>query len=246
MTRSNLLTTFSLLAFSLTASATVYSGNGNAGFGGPVGLGSLSLTDNGTTISGTLTTGAGGFGGGNALVLYIDSTPGGFTDTSGFADANDGNRRAISGFDGGANRSLMTFMSGFNPDYALSLAPGGGDNFGGLWQLANGGNNSLPFVSSANLNPLTAGGATYTFSFSVASIGLTPNSGQSFTLFGTYISDTGFRSTEAIAGNDTGTQGWNPFTQTADATYTIVPEPTTAALASLSGLAALFAWKRKK
>ncbi len=247
MTRCNLLTTTGLIALALNASAqTVYTGNGNTGFGGPVGNGSLSLSDNGTTISGTFTPGTTGFGN-NALVLYIDSVPGGFADTSGFADANDGNRRAISGFDGGSNRSLMTFMSGFSPDYAIALAPGGGDNFGGLWQLANGGGNSLPFVTSVNMNPTSAGGASYTFSFNVNSIGLTPNSGQSFELFGTYISDTGFRSTEAIAGNDSGTQGWNAFTQTGDATYTIaVPEPSMAAFAGLGGLAALFAWKRRK
>src|SRR4029077_12335737 len=125
-----------------------------------------------------------------------------FADTSGFADGADGLRRAISGFDGGGNRSLLTFSGGFLPDYAIALGPAD-DNFGGLWQLANGGANSLNFISSVNLSPTgNANSATYTFSFNVSQIGLTPNSGQSFELFGTYISDTGYRSTEAIAGND--------------------------------------------
>src|SRR2546421_6307396 len=99
----------------LSSSAATYSGNGNSGFGGPIGLGSLTLTDNGTTVSGTVNKGANGFN--DVLVLYIDSQAGGFSDTSGFADSGpgDGLRKAISGFDGGGNRSLLTF-SGMSPD----------------------------------------------------------------------------------------------------------------------------------
>jgi hypothetical protein len=243
MTRRTLLTTVGLAVLGFSASAATYPGNGNSGFGGPVGLGSLTLTDDGTTISGTINKGPNGFN--DALVLYIDSVPGGFTDTSGFADGADGLRKAISGFDGGANRSLMTFTGGFTPDYAIALGPAD-DNFGGLWQLVAGGANSLNFISSVNLNPVgNNNSSTYTFSFNVSQIGLTPNSGQSFSLFGTYTSDSGYRSDEAVAGNDVGSQGWNPFVQTGDVTYTIVPEPSAVALAGLGGLA-LFKWKRKK
>src|SRR6478752_4289382 len=105
----------SLAGASFSAHSATYSGNGSLDFGGPVGTGTLSLSDNGTTISGTLTKGSGSLN--DSLVIYIDSTAGGFADTSGFADANDGLRKSISGFDGGANRSLMTFASGFSPDY---------------------------------------------------------------------------------------------------------------------------------
>ena len=87
----------------VSALAATYSGNGNSGFGGPIGLGSLTLTDNGTTVSGTVNKGPNGFN--DVLVLYIDSVSGGFSDTSGFGDGADGLRRAISGFDGGGNRS---------------------------------------------------------------------------------------------------------------------------------------------
>src|SRR5437762_11137563 len=110
-----------LSSMAITAQSATYSGNGNSGFGGPIGLGSLTLTDNGTTISGTVNKGPNGFN--DVLVLYIDSTAGGFADTSGFADGADGLRKAISGFDGAANRSLMTFSGGFNPDYAIALGP---------------------------------------------------------------------------------------------------------------------------
>src|SRR5436853_1675382 len=134
-----------LAGYSFSALAATYSGNGNTGFGGPIGLGSLTLTDNGTTVSGTVNKGPNGFN--DVLVIYIDSQAGGFSDTSGFADSADGLRRAISGFDGGSNRSVLTFGAGFTPDYALALGPAA-DNFGGLWQLTNGGPNSLNFITS--------------------------------------------------------------------------------------------------
>jgi uncharacterized protein (TIGR03382 family) len=218
---------------SAAALGATYSGNGNSGFGGPIGLGSLTLTDDGTTVSGTVTKGSNGFN--DVLVLYIDSVAGGFADTSGFADGNDGLRKAISGFDGGTNRSLMTF-SGMLPDYAIALGPQS-DSFGGLWQLANGGGNSLNYVNSMNLSPTgNANSATYTFSFNLADIGITPNSGASFTILGTYTSNSGYRSDEAIAGNDAGTQGWNAFQQTASVTYTTVPAPGVLALLGLGGV----------
>src|SRR6267378_1696044 len=233
----------SLLFLSLSIQAATYSGNGNSGFGGPIGLGSLTLTDDGTTVSGTVNKGPNGFN--DVLVLYINSIGSGFSDTSGFADGADGLRKSISGFDGGANRSLLTMPGGFLPDYAIALGPASA-NFGGLWQLANGGANSLNFVSSVNLNPTGNNNSpTYTFSFNVSQIGLTPNSGATFSLLGTYISDSGYRSDEAMAGNDVGAQGWNPFLGTASVTYTIVPEPSTFALLGF-GLAAVAVARRRR
>jgi len=240
-TKSCLVLVAWVVGLCLSARAATYSGNGNSGFGGPIGQGSLSLTDDGTTVSGTVTKGAGAFN--DILVLYVDSGPGGFANTLGFTDSGDGSRKAISGIDGGGNRSVLTMPSGFLPDYAIALGPAS-ESFGGAWQLLNGA--SLPFVGSVNLIPTgNASSSSYTFSFDVTQIGLSPNSAQSFRLLGTYISNTGFRSDEALAGNVTGTQGYNPFVGTADASYTIVPEPSTGLLFGLAAFGAVFGRRRR-
>ena len=156
----------------------------------------------------------------DVLVLYIDTGVGGFTNTSGFADNSGTLQSAVSGYSS-SGRSVLTMSPGFAPDYAIALGPTAGPG-GGLWRLANGGSGSLIFSNSINLTPLnTATAYAYAFSFDVRDIGLTPKSGATFKLFGTYVSNTGYRSTEAVAGNDTGTQGWNPFSNTATSSYTI-------------------------
>jgi N-acetylneuraminic acid mutarotase len=196
------------------ARAEQYHGNGDAGSGGAIGNGTLTLSDDGTNISGTLTVGGSM---NDVLVLYIQTGPGGFADTSGFNDQGDSCRQAISGVSA-SGRSLLTFASGFQPNYAIALAPAAGGG-GGLWQLANGGNNNLVYLTNVNLAPLNSSGP-YTFSFPAALIGMIPGVRSTFQVFGTYVRTDGSRSTEAIAGDLTGAEGWNPFNQTAYANYT--------------------------
>jgi hypothetical protein len=245
MTKKNLIaTSVALLALGITAQAATFSGNGNTGFGGPVGLGSLTLTDDGTTLSGIYNKGPNGFN--DVLVIYIDSVSGGFSTTAGFTDTGDGLRKAISGFDG-SNRSTLNFASGFLPDYAIALGPSS-DNFGGLWTLVNGGSHG--FDTSVGLTPTgTPTSPTYSFSLSLASIGLTPGAGQSFDLYGTYISNSGYRADEAVAGTGSGAQGWgNTITESTFSVFTTtpVPEPGTLALFGMSGLAMLHLLRRRK
>src|SRR5437660_1527696 len=109
-----------MILFCLTGKAATYGGNGNSVFGGPIGLGSVTLTDNSTTVSGTVNKGPNGFN--DVLVIYIYTfRSGGFSNTTGFADNADGLRKAICGFDGGTNRSVLTFPDGFRPLYAIAL-----------------------------------------------------------------------------------------------------------------------------
>ncbi|HYO09614.1 MAG TPA: PEP-CTERM sorting domain-containing protein [Tepidisphaeraceae bacterium] len=223
-----------LACTSVAGAATTYNGNGNTGFGGAVGTGSVTLSDDGTTLSGTWTRGAGNAN--DVLVLYIDAMNGGFTDTSGFTDNIDALRRAISGFNGG-DRSALTFPTGFDADYAIALGPKAA-NFGGFFTLASGGAHTYGTNGSngsANLSPVgTESASSYTFSIPLSLIG----SPTSFDLFGTYIADSGFRSTEFVAGTATGTQGHNAFTGTSNGTY-VVPEPGSLTLLALGAVGLL-------
>ncbi len=227
------LTSF-LVAAALGANAqSTFNGNGNTGFGGPVGNGNLVVANDGVNITFTLNTTAAL--GGNDLVLYLDTVAGGFSSTAGFNDAADGGRSAVSGFSG-SGQSVLTFASGFSADYALGI----GNGFASLFTLANGGNNSLTYNTGAS----QGGASPYSLTVSLASLGLT--AGQSFNLFGTLVSESGYRSSETVAGNDTGTQGWNPYTQTSFSTFTTtaVPEPSTVFL-SLSGVATFVLLRRR-
>jgi hypothetical protein len=198
------------------ARATTYPGNGATGFGGPIGKGTLTLTDDGTNIYGTLTNGNGASLN-DCLVIYIDNgMGGGFNSTLDFTDDADPNRKSISGYDG-THRSVMTFMTNFNPQYAIALFPNNGTGgFTGLWTLKNNG--TFPFIANVSNGPLTVAGPNG-FLFAVTDIGLTQGTKASIKIFGTLISDTAFRSDEAIAGNDSGTDGNNPFTQTGYGVY---------------------------
>lgn len=237
------LSVAAIVVLGFNAPATTYLGNGSASFNGAIGNGSLTLTDNGTTVFGSLTTGAGL--GGNAFVLYIQTAAGGFGTTSGFNDNGDQLRTAISQYNGAGNQSILNFSAGFAPNYALALQPDSGINFGGIWQLANGGANSLPFDTSVGLSPTGSDAAgTYNFSFSLASIGLT--GGQSFELFGMQVSTTGYSSAETIGGNVTGTLGYGGTqTETSFSTIVTTPEPSTMVLGA-SGMATLLLLRRRR
>src|SRR5258706_15670764 len=92
-----------------------------------------------------------------------------------------------------------------------------------MWQLANGGAASLNFVTSVNLSPSGDPiSPTYSFSFNVSEIGQQSNSGDTFWMLGTYIRNDGYRSDEAVLGNLSGVQGWNPFTVTDYKEYTFL------------------------
>lgn len=247
------------LAFALmmvtasAAMATTYTGNGQSGFGGPVGLGSLSITDNGSgAVTFNLTNGNPGSGFNDALVIYIDTIAGGASDTSGYTDTGGGGdylRKAISGFDG-ANRSTLTMPGGFAPDFAIALTPSNNANFGGLWNLGNPAN--FTFVNNVNLTPNNnTAAANYTFTLNMSDLGL-PNSGT-FNFVTTYLNANGaFRSNEAIGNHFTnegaGNFGANPATATGFSTFsaTAVPEPATVMLLAPGALAGLFFIRRRR
>jgi hypothetical protein len=199
--------------------ATNYAGNGSTSFGGNIGKGSLSVTDNGTNLTFTITPNGGNLGG-NDLALYIDTGVGGFSSTTNFLDAGDGGRTSLSGYSS-QGQSVMTFTNGFSPSYGISFSDGTG-GYTSLFSLANGGNNSFTYITGTGTSPDT-------LTISAANIGLTPGVKATIRIFGSFISGTGYRSAEAIAGNDftsfNPSQGWIPFNQTAYGIYTFDSPP---------------------
>lgn len=201
----SIFTFLSLMLYFLAGAQSSYPGNGNSGFGGVLGTGTLQMSDDGTTVSGTLTKGAANLN--DAVVIYINSVAGGFTSTSGFTDEADPLRRAISGVNG-ANRATVNFTAPFEADYAIAFDQG----FGGLWQLVNGGSHN--YITSVNLSPTgNPGSATFSFNFNKASIGL--GGAINFTFVATYLNpNNAFRADEAIGNGIAGGNPGNPSTVT--------------------------------
>jgi hypothetical protein len=152
----------------------------NAGFGDVIGANSELHVD--SDAIGALNFGLVGGGGAlnDAVVIYLDTQPGGFGSTSGFTDTGDALRVAISGFDG-TNRATLNFAPGFEADYAIAFDA----NFAGVWQLVNGG--AHVFVNNANLNPAgNAAAGQWELNLTLADIALNP--GESFDYVVTYLS----------------------------------------------------------
>ena len=207
---------FYILLIVLLTASTSYSqnnyfdGNGNSGFGGFLGEGGLDIDFQEFSTFFRLTPG-GPFN--DKVVIYIDSDESGnFTNTYGFTDTGDPLRVAISGFNGDEfQRAGLDFPPGFEADYAIALDTG----FAGLWSLSNGGSHG--FIQALNL---FFDGSDYYFDLQNVNIG-DPNS---FKFIATYISDTAFRSDEAIG--DIPTSGNPGFSFAAFDTYwTWVTDP---------------------
>jgi hypothetical protein len=234
-------------AFTLSVRGTNYAGNGATGFGGPVGTGSLDISDTASSLTMTFNRGSGAMN--DVLVLYLDTQTGGFTDNSTFSDNGDGGRTAISGANN-SNPSRTAVNLPFAADYAIAIQNG----FIGVFGLASGGDNSLNYLfgQSQSGNNLDSSYSISMTPAQMAMIGLTPGSGQTFSFVGTLISTSAYRSNETIgnsvtvAGDGSGNAGFNNSqTFSAANSYTLVPEPSAAALAGLCGLFGLI-FRRNK
>jgi hypothetical protein len=217
--------------------ATTYFGNLATGFGGTLGNGSLSFSDSGGNLTATFNP-SGSFSG-NDVVIYIDSVPGGFNNTSTFADNSFAGPEAVSAENSGnPSRDLITFPTGFGADYALEFE---NNAFTGLYQLASGGNGSLIFITGSS----PPGGGPYSLTFPLSDIGL--SQGQSFNFDSDLISTSAYGSNETVGpsvtipdnSGDAPNAGFNGSTTFIAAdTYvtTPVPEPASVAVIAVGGL----------
>jgi len=112
-------------------------------------------------------------------VIYIDSVPGGFADTTGLSDTTDALTSAVSATNG-TDRVDLVFAPGFQADYALAFDQDGAH----LYQLVAGGTlvkvADLPFAPSG-----VPTAHTWEMRFALSDIGLQP--GATFKYFATYL-----------------------------------------------------------
>lgn len=186
----------SLLATSVSFAQQSYNGNGNTGFGGPIGQSNMTINHDATTVTFTITKGGADFN--DAFVLYLDTKSGGRTAIdSQVNDNGDGLRTAISNGDSGGFASTVGFPAGFEVDYAVAVNTG----FGGLWEIpASGtiGNNGLTYINTANSTLASTTQASFTLTVNWTDLGLT--SSDSFDFVGLYLSQTAYNSDEAYGG----------------------------------------------
>jgi hypothetical protein len=218
-----------------------FTGNGGMGFGGPIGTGSITVTENTPgTLSFSLSAGPDTTFTGNVLVLYFDTAAGGFADTSMFTDFADPGRRAVSGADQNT-RTPLQFPAGFTANFALAVEPMVTSLFGLV------ANTSLSFIE----NPAITGTGAGPFSFNLtrSSLGLAEN--QQFQFVGSLISGSAYRSNETFgtsltvpgSATDAPNAGFTGTTTISEA-FTVIPEPGTVGLLTLS--AGLLALRRRR
>lgn len=194
-----------------------FNGNNNTGFGGVVGPGTLDVSNDADNVYFQFNRGTGNMN--DVLVFYIDDASGGFATTANFADVADGLRKAISGYtatdnNSGPGRSTFNFNSDFSPEYAAAFQPGNGtDGSSVLVALQDGASHT--FISNPDFtNKNTTSAANYLLTVPIADLGLSGSS-ISFKFIATYISNTAYRSDEAIGDPMTDfSQGWNNYTST--------------------------------
>ncbi len=228
----------------------IFNGSGTSGFGGSIGGSTMNWTDNGTTVTVDFTKGGGDFN--DRFVLYLDTGAGGRNAID--ADVNDRAdplRSAISYMEAATGLSL-TLPTGFQASHAIAIDTG----FGGLWSIPAAGpigDNGLGFVSAVG-NPTSNTQGTFQFSFNLADLGLTPNSGAKISFVGTYLNPFGGAGGLGFASNEGYGSGFPAdnigqdsfaFSGQAFSYVTSVPEPTSVSLLTLAALIAVFRRRRQ-
>jgi hypothetical protein len=187
----------------------VFNGNGNSGFGSPIGNSSMSISDDGTTLTVNFTKGSGDFN--DYMVMYIDNGTAGRSVIDGDVnDDADSHRRAISNTGSGD----LTFPAGFEATHAIAINPG----FGGLWSIPTStvGSNGLGYIDAVGF-PASSTTPSFTFSFDWSEIGLTNSDSFPFVVTYGNPNDNGtnmFSSDEGYGNIASGNPGLSAFSFT--------------------------------
>lgn len=186
-----------LLGTATVLGQVTYNGNGNGGFGDPIGSSSLEFSDDGTTVTVNFTKGSGDFN--DTFVIYIDNgTNGRSSIGTDVNDRGDQNRAGISYIEASKSKSL-TFPSGFEATHAISITT----SFGGLWEIPSSGtlsDNGLTYVDAVG-NPSSNTSSTFSFSFDFSEIGITSDA-KSFKFVATYLNPYGGTDNHGYVSNE--------------------------------------------
>jgi hypothetical protein len=199
----------------------------------------LQSGDGSSSISATFTRGgSGSMNFSDNLVLFIDSTSGGFQNTEQFSGAAEGLLSAASGVSTFNARSTAYFNpptgGSFGADYVIAMGTARG---GAVFRINPDG--ALQQVQTFTVSPYDdQRSRSYTFSFDWSSIGVTDPSSGGFRFYSSYVGDFGARRLDSMEGIS-GIAGFNASTFFSD--YRIfgvepVPEMTNVALAVFGGL----------
>lgn len=205
-----------------------YANGGGGGFGGTLGNGSIDMDADSSALNVRFNAGAGL---NDIVVVLFDTKSGGVLDSQ-MDDRADGGRHAVSQ---GMRDGVISYASGFLPDYALAIG-----NFGSvLFELNQGSTNG-------HLNFLQFNGAQ-SIAINRSNLGLgAGNFGFNWTAY--YTSGTGFMSNEVMPGPGLGSNnigfGPNSNVQLGFNRFEAVPEPATMTALAL-GAAALLRRRKK-
>ena len=198
--------------------------------------GYLTIKDTANDFMGTYVKGTGSLT--DYVVIYVDNSPGGFTDTTHFTDNGDAWRRAISGYSTVGTRSTLYFANGFTADYAIVL---NGDYGVRVFHLSEG---TFDDPATAYLTPMgDVNGVTHYIDVLWSSLGFADGQSHGFSFESTIVSGTGMRyldSFERYTPDSRSGFGFSAWLENMDYFgVTPVPEMTTVSLAVFGGIAAL-------
>lgn len=196
---------FSAIVFGQGRFTQSYNGNGNTGFGGAIGEGTLSITDTPDSLIFTLQKGTGAFD--SVLVIYLQGSDNPFlmnlSSNSSLPGDTDPYKAAIAGLNTTVGqRSVLNFPSTFMPNLAVAVDKNGGK----LYAISIAGT----LIDRGTFTTVPSGDASapeFVVGAKKSDLGVSAN--PAFKFLGTYVGPFGSRSNEAFGDEFTG------FTRTA-------------------------------